>query len=119
VSEEISLKEYLKSVGPTNKYFSKRTERDGIWFHSKKEADRYSELKILERVGQIKNLTLQPEFILTVNDIKIGTWTGDFSYLDVRSGNPVIEDTKGYRNDLYRWKKKHFEAQYGRKITES
>lgn len=38
------------------KYKAKKTEYDGIMFDSKKEAQRYAELKILERAGVIKNL---------------------------------------------------------------
>jgi len=30
----------------------------------------------------------------------------------------VVEDVKGYKEDLYLWKRKHFEVQYGRAITE-
>ena len=41
------------------KYRSKRTVIDGITFDSKKEANRYCELKLLEKSGEIKNLDLQ------------------------------------------------------------
>jgi len=119
MNEEISLTEYLKAVGPKNKFFANRREVDGIWFDSAKEAKRYSELKILERAGMIKHLTLQPEFILTVNDIKIGKWIGDFSYLDIRKNEAIVEDVKGVKTPFYKWKKKHFEAQYGRRILET
>jgi hypothetical protein len=30
----------------------------------------------------------------------------------------VVEDVKGMRTPMYRWKKKHVEAQYGITITE-
>ncbi|MBN1114444.1 MAG: DUF1064 domain-containing protein, partial [Oligoflexia bacterium] len=45
-----------------NKYKNVKTTVDGITFDSKKEADRYSELKLLERAGKIKDLILQPKF---------------------------------------------------------
>ena len=38
------------------KYRSKRTVIDGITFDSKKEANRYCELKLLEKSGEIKIL---------------------------------------------------------------
>ena len=46
------------------KYRSKRTVVDGITFDSKKEANRYCELKLLEKSGEIKNLELQKKYIL-------------------------------------------------------
>lgn len=46
------------------KYKAKKTEYDGIMFDSKKEAQRYAELKILERAGVIKNLQRQVTYTL-------------------------------------------------------
>jgi dsDNA-binding SOS-regulon protein len=42
-----------------NKYLNKKTEIDGITFASKKEAKRYSELKLLEKAKKIEDLQLQ------------------------------------------------------------
>jgi hypothetical protein len=47
-----------------SKYRSRRTTVDGITFHSAKEANRYVDLKLLERCGKIANLELQPFFEL-------------------------------------------------------
>lgn len=47
-----------------NKYLNKFTEVDGIKFSSKKEAKRYSELKIMENAGIISDLKLQVKFVL-------------------------------------------------------
>ena len=47
-----------------SKYRNKKTELDGIAFDSKREAERYAELKLLERAGEISYLQLQPEVIL-------------------------------------------------------
>ena len=115
----ITLDEYHDLTKPKNKYFAKRTEVDGIWFDSKKEAQRYLSLKILERCGSIKNLKLQPEFPLIVNYSKLGIYRADFSYLDTHKCEVIVEDCKGCRTPLYRWKKAHFEAQYGRRILET
>lgn len=118
MTQEITLEEY-QAATKQHKYGAKRTEVDGILFDSKKEAERYRQLKILERCGQIRNLQRQPEFPLTVNSIKIGVWRGDFSYFDFRKGEAVVEDVKGVKTPLYKWKKAHFEAQYGRRILET
>lgn len=47
-----------------NKYLNKFTEVDGIKFSSKKEANRYSELKMMENAGIITDLKLQVKFVL-------------------------------------------------------
>lgn len=47
-----------------NKYYAKKVTVDGHTFDSKHEAERYSELKLLERAGQIENLQLQVPFVL-------------------------------------------------------
>lgn len=116
--EFISVEEYQRLTRP-HKYGAKREEVDGIVFSSKKEAARYSQLKILERCGYIKNLTLQPSFKIIVNGIRICEYRGDFSYFDFKSGQPVVEDTKGMKTPVYKLKKALFEALYGRKILET
>ena len=47
-----------------NKYRNKKVIVDGKEFDSKKEGNRYKELRLLERAGEISNLELQPRFLL-------------------------------------------------------
>lgn len=104
-----------------SKYRNQKTEVDGYMFDSKAEANRYSELKQMMLGGLIANLELQPKFELTVQGIKIGTYSADFRYQDLDQGIQVVEDVKSEataKKELFRWKKKHVEAQYGIKITE-
>ena len=101
-----------------NKYHAKRTEVDGHTFDSAKEARRYSELKLLERAGEIVGLRLQPKFPLVVNDTKIADYKGDFEYRDA-SGRRILEDTKGFKTPVYRLKKKLVRALYGIEILET
>lgn len=104
-----------------SKYGATPTMVDGIRFDSAKEARRYAELKLLERAGEIQSLYLQPKYELRVGDgfvDPIGRYVADFSYTDARTGEVVIEDVKGFKTPLYRWKKKHVEAQYGIQIRE-
>ena len=77
-----------------HKYNAQPTTVDGIRFHSKGEANRYSQLKLLERLGDISDLSLQPSFPLVVNDHKICTYKADFKYIE--DGQEIIEDFKGY-----------------------
>lgn len=106
------------------KYGNHRVKLDGISFASGREAGRYQQLKALEGAGFIARLELQPRFPLYAHgpDVhmsrtQIGAYVADFRYLD-ELGRTVIEDAKGFRTELYKWKKKHVEAQYGIVITE-
>ena len=106
-----------------SKYCNKRTEVDGITFDSKKEAERYLELKMMERAGMIKNLELQKRFVLIPETDKYRAchYVADFAYMTY-NGNEVIEDVKGYKSgqayQLFILKKKLFYAKYGIEITE-
>ena len=108
-----------------NKFNAHKTEVDGIMFDSKKEAKRYSELKLLEKAGQIHNLELQPKFECIVKEKKICTYSAEFSYFDKhqkgvlgQEGTMVVEDVKGFITPVYRLKKKLVEALFTVKITE-
>lgn len=103
-----------------SKYGAKPTVVDGVRFASQKEAARYRDLKLLEQAGQISGLVLQQRFDLEVCGVCIGRYVADFEYLEREGGRwqRRVEDVKGYRTPLYRWKKKHFEAQYNAKIRE-
>lgn len=101
---------------PHSKYRAIRTEVDGIVFASKREAKRYQELKMLERVGVISALKLQPRFPIAVNGERICVYVADFEYAE--KGKRKIEDAKGVKTPVYRLKKKLVEAQYGIEIEE-
>lgn len=102
------------------KYNSKKTIVDGIEFDSKKEANRYCELNLLESAGEIKNLQLQPRFILQESFKYQGKterkieYVADFMY-EEKDGQVVVEDTKGFKTDVYKLKRKLFLKKYGDK----
>lgn len=102
-----------------SKYHARKVEVDGITFHSKAEANRYLELKLLEKTGEIANLLLQPKYPLVVNRKRVGTYIGDFYYHDCKSGAEVLEDVKGVRTAVYQLKKKLVKALYGIDILET
>lgn len=110
------------------KYGAQKVKVDGITFDSKKEARRYSELKILEKANQIHDLRLQVKFLLVPaqreeneevyqrgkrkGQPKEGkliekelSYYADFVYYD-SSGKMVVEDAKGYRTTDYIIKRK-------------
>lgn len=96
----------------SHKYRAKPTTIDGIRFASKKESERYALLKTWEKDGTIRDLELQPKFPILVNGVKIGRYVADFAYRDGESGAKIVEDVKGYKTDLYKFKKKLVEAIY-------
>lgn len=101
-----------------NKYKNNKVTVDGITFDSQLEANRYCELKLFYKAGEITQLRLQPEFELIPAFKKNGksfrktTYKADFMYLDNRSGKYIVEDTKGFKTDVYKLKRKLFEFKY-------
>lgn len=103
-----------------NKFHARKTTLDGITFDSLSESRRYSELKILERVGEISNLAVHPSFPIVVNDKKVCSYIADFAYVD-SDGREVVEDVKSpatRKLPAYRLKRKLMIACYGVTISE-
>lgn len=100
-----------------NKYRNKKTIIDGIEFDSKKEANRYWELNLLERAGEITDLELQPKFLLLKSFKKNNKtyrkieYIADFQYR--RNGKTIVEDVKGKETEVFKIKHKLFEYIYG------
>lgn len=110
-----------------NKYYSRKVEYDGHTFDSKREAQRYKELKDLEEAHKISNLRLQVPFELipSQRDLKTGkvieracTYKADFVYFDNATCERVVEDTKGFKTKDYIIKRKLLLQRYGLRIRE-
>lgn len=101
------------------KYKNTKTVVDGITFDSKREANRYSELKLLHRSCEISNLQLQVQFELIPKQDgeRAVKYYADFVYLD-KNGKQVVEDTKGTRTKDYIIKRKMMLFFHGIKIVE-
>lgn len=107
----------------------KTVTSDGIKHDSVKEANRWCELKLLEKAGKIKDLRRQVEYELFPAQyetyarygkkgqrLKDGVrlierrccYIADFVYTDVETGKEVVEDTKSdvTKTDVYKIKKK-------------
>ena len=94
-----------------SKYRAKPTTVDNIRFSSKREANRYCSLKILQNAHKISELRLQPSYDITINGTHICKVKLDFEYMC--DGNKITEDSKGYDNPLSQLKRKLVEAQHG------
>jgi hypothetical protein len=111
---------YYHQKAQRSKYGATPEVVDGIRFHSRREAARYRELLLLGLAGELRDLELQPRFPLLVNGVQLGSYVGDFAYVQ-KDGTRVVEDVKSpvtARLPLYRWKAKHVLAQYGVQIME-
>mgnify|MGYP001558844323 CR=1 FL=1 len=101
-----------------SKYKNQPVIVDGVKFQSKREAKRWGELRLLEKAGIISHLKRQYAFKLEAfGGALVGTYIADFIYRE--GGVSVVEDCKGFRTDLYKWKKRHVKAQLGIDIRET
>ncbi len=116
------------------KYRNVKTTLDGISFDSRKEANRYAELRILEKAGLIQNLQMQVKYVLIPEQREPDTlgarggvhkgrliekecaYIADFVYEE--DGKTVVEDTKGFRTKDYIIKRKLMLKVHGIRIKE-
>ena len=116
--EHLTLEQFKKYKKKINKYGNKKVVVDGMDFDSNLESERWKELRILEKANLIKDLRRQIKFELqpsykkndkTIQSIK---YIADFMYYDLNKKQFVVEDTKGFKTDVYKLKKKIFEYKY-------
>ena len=109
------------------KYNNKKIEVDGMTFDSKKEANRYKELSLLQKAGEISGLQTQVRYVLIPSQREVSdevyardeskgkykpgkllerecTYVADFVYY--KDGEVIVEDTKGFRTKEYIIKRK-------------
>ena len=122
--QSLNINSWKKWEKPTmSKYKNKKVVVDNILFDSKKEANYYIYLKMLEDAGKIVDLelqrkfVLQPTFKLNEKTYRAITYVADFVYKD-QEGQTHVVDTKGYRTEVYKIKKKLFMKKYGIEIEE-
>lgn len=98
-----------------SKYGNKKVVVDGEEFDSQLEANRWYELKLLQRAKQIEYLRrqvkfeLQPSYKRNGKTIQSINYIADFVYYDLNKKKVVVEDTKGFKTETYKLKKKIFE----------
>lgn len=125
-----------------SKYGNKKCQYNGIVFDSRHEMQRYKELLLLQRAGEISDLELQKHFELIPAQYEISTevyksgprkgqikpgklieraveYIADFYYYDHVKGYIVVEDTKGMKTKEYIIKRKLMLYKYGLKVLET
>lgn len=117
----ITPEEYKALLRPAKprRYRNEKVIVDEILFDSKKEARRWSDLKIMQNRGEISALMRQPEFEINLNGVKICKIRPDFSYFG--KDGKIIEDVKSpitRKDPVYRLKKKLLRAFHGIELVE-
>lgn len=123
----------LQPGAKKSKYKAQKTERGKLTFDSRKEAERYDALMLLQKAGEIRGLKLQVRYCLQEayttfegERVKSIDYIADFVYerrtapdnYGMRYWLPVVEDCKGYRTKEYLMKAKLFRSRYGFAIRE-
>lgn len=126
-------KQVLDKMRKTSKYKAQKTRRGKLTFDSKKEAERYDALMMLQKAGEIRGLKLQVRYCLQEayttfegDRVKSIDYIADFVYerrtapdsYGQRYWLPVVEDVKGMRTREYAMKAKLFRNRYGFAIRE-
>lgn len=120
------ITELIKSAPQKNKYHNNKPEYNGCIFDSNWELDRYLQLVMLEKAGEIRELRRQVSFKLLNECIREVNgkrkkqrslvYFADFVYFD-NLGNHVVEDAKNAYNAkkdrAYINKRKMFISKYG------
>lgn len=138
VAAKIQAQHKVSLEQAKNKYRNIKTpvkteSENTIVFDSKKEAERFSQLCLLEKAGAIRNLRLQVEYTLQERYItpdgdlvRAIKYRADFTYERQTKpdayGHTVwlleVEDVKGKRTDEYKIKKKLMQEKFGITIKE-
>lgn len=93
---------------------------DNIRFDSRKEANRYCELRNLAKTGQITGFIADKRLLcypLVVNNVYIAKYEADFSYYE--DGQLIIEDVKGAKTREYIMKRRLMVACHNIHIRET
>lgn len=111
-----SLASQTSKPAKRSKYGNVKTWVGADCFDSRREAERWLALRLLERQGKITELERQVSYDLTVSGVLVGKIRPDFRYR--RNGKLVVEDVKSTptMTPLFRWKAKHLAAEHGVKL---
>ena len=107
-----------------NKFHAQKVKTPEGTFDSTREANRWYELKLLQRAGKISFLKRQCKFTLIPAQYIDGKcveracdYIADFTYYE--DGKLIVEDCKGYKTKEYIIKRKAMLYIYGIRIRET
>jgi hypothetical protein len=116
--------ETIRKAQERRKYGNEPCKFNGIDFDSKFEMQRYGELLLMQRAGQIRDLQVHVPFGLHSTNpsgqtIRVAGFEADFCYW--RGERMFVEDAKSAitrKNPTYVLKAKMFEIEYGVRVIE-
>jgi hypothetical protein len=106
-----------------SKYGNRKVKLNGHCFDSVAERNRYLVLDSWRQHGEIKELELQPKFLLQEGFVYNGkneraiNYIADFKYIDTKTNQTIIEDVKGVATPEYKIKRKLFLNKYGENLV--
>ncbi len=106
----------------TGRYRYKKIEKYGVVFDSASELDRYETLRLLQMSGEITELVkVKDPYVFELGGVKICEYTPDFRYVDLSTGQAVVEEVKSRATKTardYHIRIKLMEAFFGIKVKE-
>lgn len=116
---------YRPAMQKRSKYGAQKVHFNGEKFDSEREFKRWQTLRILQSIGEIRDLRRQVKIAMLGHRGPILTPSGrqafyvaDFVYFDAKTGVEVVEDAKGFPTPEYKLKRAILAAQ-GVTIKES
>lgn len=104
-----------------SKYKNKRVNTEDGWFDSHRELRRWEQLKLLEKAGEIERGTLRRqvrfELVPKHGGERALFYIADFVYR--AGGREIVEDSKGFRDRVYKIKRRLMLHRYNIAILES
>ena len=125
-------KQVMEKMRKPGKYKAQKTKRGRLTFDSKKEAERYDALMLLQKAGEIRYCLQEAYTTFEGDRVKSIDYIADFVYerrtapdsYGQRYWLPVVEDVKGYKDPssaayrVFSMKAKLFRSRYGFAIRE-
>ncbi len=125
---DYQVNEAAKKKKKRRKYNNRKVEADGFTFDSDKEFKRYCYLKVRQQLGEIRDLEVHPVFkfddgrlVIRYEGKRIAKYEADSSYIEVATGEYVVEDVKSKvtrLNPFYRLKKAIMSSMLGIEVQE-
>lgn len=103
MKNKITAKEYQEMINKPSKkskFGNVRVETEDGKFDSKREANRYKELKLLEKANEITGISRQVRF-----NLQGVVYVADFVYFNIKERKWIVEDSKGFKTPEYKNKK--------------
>ncbi len=107
------------AVVKKSKYGNKKTEVNGIVFHSVKEANYYKKLLLMQKAGIVGLIEMQVPYELNPGGTHSLKYISDFEYIETKTGKKIVADVKGFRTREYLKKRRLMKTVHNIEILEA